>query len=62
MIAKMASGSFEDEAETTVTIDEYIESMDAEELVISFLFTKKSLFFFTFRLWANNKKRGKYKP
>lgn len=30
---KMASGDFEDEAEGTVTINEYIESLDAEELV-----------------------------
>ena len=30
----MASGDFEDDAEATVTMEEYIESMDAEELVL----------------------------
>lgn len=30
----MASGGFEDDAEATVSIKEYIESMDAEELVM----------------------------
>lgn len=30
----MASGGFEDEAEGTITISEFIERMDAEELVM----------------------------
>jgi E3 ubiquitin-protein ligase UBR7 len=30
----MASGVFEDEAEGTITINEYIERLDAEELVM----------------------------
>lgn len=59
----MASGAFEDEAEATVTIDEYIESMDAEELVIFILFTKKILLFSHFvSFWVNNEKKGEYKP
>lgn len=58
----MASGGFEDEAETTVTIDEYIESMDAEELVIFILFTMKSLLFSHFAFWVDNQKKGEYKP
>ena len=34
IIATMASGVFEDEAEGTITINEYIERLDAEELVM----------------------------
>lgn len=42
---KMASGNFEDDAEGTVSIKEYIESMDAEELVI-ILFQISKLYMF----------------
>lgn len=39
----MASGAFEDEAEVTVSINEYIESMDAEELVMTLFLHLKSI-------------------
>lgn len=39
----MASGAFEDEAEVTVSINEYIESMDAEELVMILFLHLKSI-------------------
>lgn len=40
----MASGAFEDEAEGTVSINEYIESMDAEELVMILFFSNLTTF------------------
>nr|ACC91253.1 PHD finger-related protein [Arabidopsis halleri] len=48
----MASGDFEDDAEGTVTINEYIESLDAEELLLE-LWTKRN-----FRCDCGNAKFG----